>query len=154
MRGQKGLSPLIAVVLLIAFTITVATFIAAFSQSFVRTQTTEFGQRTSELGRACQFANVQLTAATYDDPGNKISVLARNIGTESLTDFRVIVFTSDVDFIEHTPANANTTLESGDIATFVATNVSSTPSKVQILSRQCPREAIYTCVYSGGGFLC
>jgi len=154
MHGKKGLSPLIAVVLLIAFTITVATFIAAFSQTFVRTQTTEFSQRTQELGRACQFSNIQLTAATYDDSGDKISVLARNIGTENLTDFNIIVFTTDVEFTEHTPSNSNNVMTSGEIATFTANNVTQTPSKVQIQSKQCPREAIYTCAYSGGGFLC
>ncbi|MBI4017339.1 MAG: hypothetical protein HY366_00125 [Candidatus Aenigmarchaeota archaeon] len=150
----KGLSPLIATVLLIAFTITVATFIAAFSQSFVRTQTQEFGQRSQELSKSCQFANLQLTAAVYDGGAGKVSVLARNVGTENLTDFRILTFTSDVDFVERTPSNANIALGSGEIATFSVANVTQTPAKVQIQSKQCPREAVYTCVFSGGTFLC
>ncbi|QQG40294.1 MAG: hypothetical protein HYS81_02700 [Candidatus Aenigmatarchaeota archaeon] len=154
MRNVKGLSPLIATVLLIAFTITVATFIAVFARTFTSEQITESGQAAEEFSSGCQRAILEITAATYDASAGKISVLARNRGTQNLTNFRIVTFTSEVDFLESTPPNSNVAMGSGDLQTFAVTGITTQPSRVQIQSKTCPREAIYTCALSGGGYVC
>ena len=151
---RKGISPLIAAILLIAFTITVATFLASWSTTFARTQTEEFSRAGEEIAAKCQYANLQVETAIYDSSEEKIVAVVWNMGKVDLSDFQFLVYYSDVNITTLTPTEANKTLSTGDFYTFTADGVTSTPEKLQVRSLYCPRESIFTCIYSSGKFNC
>ena len=152
--SKKGISPLIAAILLIAFTITVATFLATWSTTFAKTQTQEFTKAGREIASQCQYANLQVETAVYDDADDKIIAVVWNMGKTELSDFQFLVYYSDVNITTLTPEESNRTLSTGDFYTFTVYNVTSTPKKIQVRSLYCPRESIFTCIYSAGKFNC
>ena len=154
MMSRKGISPLIAAILLIAFTITVATFLASWSTTFAREQTEEFSRAGEEISSNCQSANLQVETAVYDDVDGKIMAVVWNMGKTELSGFEFLVYYSEVNISTLTPGDSNITLATGDFHTFTAEGVSSTPDKIQVRSTYCPRESIFTCIYSSGKFNC
>jgi len=151
---RKGISPLIASILLIAFTITVATFLASWSTTFAKSQTEEFSRAGEDVTSKCQYANLQVETAVFDDSEDKIVAVLWNMGKTELSDFQFLVYYSDVNITTLTPTEPNRTLSIGDFYTFTVENVTSTPQKIQVRSMYCPRESIFTCVYSAGKFSC
>jgi len=154
MMSRKGISPLIAAILLIAFTITVATFLASWSTTFAREQTESFTEAGREISEECNFANLQVETAVYDSGEDTITAVVWNMGKTDLSDFQFLVYYSDVNISTHIPTEANITLSTGDFHTFKADNVTSTPQKLQVRSLYCPRESIFNCIYSAGKFNC
>ncbi len=152
--SRKGISPLIAAILLIAFTITVATFLASWSTSFAKEQTEEFTRAGEEIASNCQNANLQVETAVYDESDEKIVAVLWNMGKVDLSEFQFLVYYSDVNISTLNPEEANITLKTGDFHTFTAYNVTDTPEKLQVRSLYCPRESIFTCIYSSGKFNC
>lgn len=152
--SRKGISPLIAAILLIAFTITVATFLASWSTSFARTQTEEFERAGKEITAECQYANLQIETAIFDDSDEKVVAVVWNMGKTELSNFQFLVYYSEVNISTLTPTDANKTLSTGDFYTFTVENVTDTPEKIQVRSLYCPRESIFTCLYSAGKFNC
>lgn len=152
--SRKGISPLIAAILLIAFTITVATFLASWSTTFAKEQTEEFSRAGEEIASNCQQANLQVETAVYDSSDESITAVVWNMGRVELSNFEFLVYYSDVNISTLTPSNSNRTLSTGDFYTFTVDNVTSVPEKIQVRSKYCPRESIFTCIYSAGGFNC
>lgn len=68
----KGISPLIAVILLIAFTLVVAGILAGWATNFARDQRTSIEQ--------CLDARVIIYSASFDDTSNNISLVVYNNG--------------------------------------------------------------------------
>lgn len=62
---RKGVSPLIAAVLLVAFTMTVAAILATWSSSFVRSKTREAEQEQEEKAM-CSGLAMNVESAKYD----------------------------------------------------------------------------------------
>ncbi len=75
--SKKGISPLIATVLVIAITMTLAGIISFWTTSFVRKQVQEFEKETE--ARECQFANFRVFKCSYDEANGKISLILENI---------------------------------------------------------------------------
>jgi len=153
-QKSKGISPLIAAVLLIAFTITIATFLASWSTTFTRTKTEEFSRTGEEITAECQYARLVIENAVYDGVNDKITAVVWNMGKTDLSNFQFNIYYSDINITKATPSNYNITLKNGDFATFVVDNVTSTPQKIQVRSLLCPTESIYTCIYAGNKFSC
>ncbi len=151
---RKGLSPLIAVVLLIAFTITIAALVAAFSRSFVQERTEGFEEQTQEIVADCNFAGLTIDVVTYDEEADSISILIRNQRTEELTDFRVNVFSSPTNFTTHVPTNSNATLERGAPLSLSVSDISPRPESIEVQSLTCPMPRPEKCVYRAGEFQC
>lgn len=74
---RKGISPLVAAVLLIAITMTIAGIIAFWTSQFVRRQVEEFEEE-AEM-RECQFANFEVFACSYNSTSKNITLILRNI---------------------------------------------------------------------------
>ncbi len=152
--SRKGISPLIAAILLIAFTITVATFLASWSTTFAKSKTEEFTRAGEEISSNCQYANLQVETAVYNSNDDSIAAVVWNMGKTDLSEFEFLVYYSDVNISTLTPSDTNETLSTGDFHTFTVDGVSSPPEKLQVRSKYCPRESIFTCVYSTGKFNC
>lgn len=151
---MKGISPLIAAILLIAFTITVATFLASWSTTFAKTQTQEFSKASEEISAECKYANLQIETAVYYGSEEKVVAVLWNMGKVQLSNFQFLVYYSDVNITSISPEEANATLSTGDFRTMTVYNVTSTPEKIQVRSLDCPTESIFTCIYSAGKFSC
>lgn len=75
----KGISPLVATVLLIAFVVAVAGIIAAWVSGFARTQT-ELVSTQSELSITCSFGNINMKNLKFQSSGVRLSGALENNG--------------------------------------------------------------------------
>jgi flagellin-like protein len=76
---MKGISPLVATVLLIAFTVSIAGIISAWLTSFARTTTSTVSEE-SERQLLCLHASLSLRSATYSSSSNSLIGVLENSG--------------------------------------------------------------------------
>jgi len=131
---RKGISPLIAAVLLIAFTMAVAAILTAWVTSFTQSTTEDVGNRSEQLV-SCSFAGLSIYDAILS--GSDLTVSMANTGTKDLGEVSVVVF--------HEDGSTNQTsvpgLESGnvdDTSIQVGTGTATDISRVRIASTECP----------------
>lgn len=74
---RKGISPLVAAVLLIAVTMTLAGILAYWASSFVRVRTEEWERRLP--AGECSFANFKIHNCKYNSTLDKITLVLDNI---------------------------------------------------------------------------
>src|SRR3989344_7265833 len=74
---MKGLSPIIAVVLLIAIAVTISIILNAWSQLIITRETSDAGNKTSEV-TGCE--NVEIEQIYIDFPANRTRVFMRSSG--------------------------------------------------------------------------
>lgn len=86
---KKGISPLIAIVLLIAVTMTIAGIISFWTTSFVRKQVEEFERESEE--RECSYANFRVFSCGYDENNRKIIMILENIKSVELKNLTAFV---------------------------------------------------------------
>ena len=82
-RKSKGISPLVAVIMLIAFTMIVAGILAGWA--------TRFATEQRSMLEKCVRANIVIKKAIYDSVGGNINLMLYNAGTVPLKDFQVQV---------------------------------------------------------------
>lgn len=114
MTSTKGVSPLIASVLLIAFTVSVAMIVMGWFSGFVRT-TTENVSGVSQQAVGCSTAVVNLDKVYIDNTTNIARMIVRNEGGVSLTVTGMIVNTTGGSCSNTTGAS----ISSGAIGTVV-----------------------------------
>ena len=90
---QKGISPLVAAVLLIAVTMTIAGVLAYWASTFVRGQTDAFENQT--ITTECNFGNFLIDACSYDSTSQRMTLILDNIGTVDLNNISAFVIYSD-----------------------------------------------------------
>jgi flagellin-like protein len=76
---MKGISPLVATVLLIAFTVSVAGIISVWLTSFARTTTSTVGEE-SERQLLCIHASLSLRSVAYSSSSNTLTGILENSG--------------------------------------------------------------------------
>lgn len=141
---RSGVSPLIATVLLIAFTLAIGAFMSTWMQSMARTQT----QTASENADAgCSYMNINLNSATYNESGNNRLILAlENAGTKNAVVSTIRVTGSNLNSTIYThPGNFTGTLNTGDEITLSLTinaTLIDSISKLRIIPADCPGSAI------------
>lgn len=87
---KKGVSPLIASVLLIAFTLAIGAFMSTWLHDITKKQTDE---AVNNAKPECQFAMLNFQNVTFNSSGNgKLSITLENTGTKgvSVTGVRII----------------------------------------------------------------
>jgi flagellin-like protein len=125
--GMKGLSPLIAVIMLIGFTMVVAGMLAIWTQSFARDQITNV--------RFCSEAAASIYPSTsFDSLSGNLNLLVYNSGSR---DLEFIVFLTYQNGTVQRYAST-VTAPSQDIATFPITGISGSLDQVTIQSTACP----------------
>lgn len=131
--GNKGISPLVAAVLLIAVTLTIAGLLAYWASGFVRTSLPEVNESTREI--QCAGANFKIYHRLYNSTTQKLNIILTNTGDMGLT-------ITGVDFIW-----TNGTLEShslnqslptgGSLYSYEVTNIGSGFQRFRVATN-CP----------------
>jgi len=90
---SKGISPLVATVLLIAVTMTLAGIIAFWGSSFVRTSLPTENQ--TQTLQACTGGSIRLISSNYNSSTSTLSLTIYNDGVQRLTITNITFIYSD-----------------------------------------------------------
>ncbi len=80
--SSKGISPLVATVLLIAATMSIAMILSFWASSFVTSGLPE----QNETQTKCQFSNFEIYQCSYNASNSALDITLRNSGQNSLSD--------------------------------------------------------------------
>ena len=117
-RKQKGISPLVAVIMLIAFTMIVAGILAGWA--------TRFATEQRSMLEKCVRANLVIKKAVYDSATENMSIMLYNAGTVPLRDFQ-----AQLTYDDNGPPMPQTwdvkgTLDANSFETYILDNISTT----------------------------
>ena len=129
---MKGISPLIAAVLLIAVTMTIAGVLAYWASTFVQSGLQTSSNQT--VATECQFGRFLIDACNYDSANSKMTFILDNIGTVGLSNITVLVVYPD-NTLNSTRVEGS--LGSGWLKSFSVNGVASGFSTVRFRT-QCP----------------
>ncbi len=140
---RKGLSPLIAVVLLIAFTMAIGGFLSSWLQELVHIQT-DTATENSDAG--CIYATFNAEDATYNASGdNKLIFDIASTGTRDINIKQITITALNMNRIVYTnPENFTGTISAGDeIGIVLTVNTAAIPniSRIRIIPYDCPQNA-------------
>jgi flagellin-like protein len=128
---RKGISPLVAVIMLIAFTLIVAGILAGWATRFAETQREQISY--------CVDARILLSRGTYDPSTDTLRLVLYNYGKVDLTLSALLTYS---DIILHPeelalmPKAFN--ISAGDTKVFTILNVTDDLEKIEIRSDDCP----------------
>lgn len=139
---RKGISPLIAAVLLIAFTMAVAAILTAWVTTFTQETTSEVGGQGQEQIE-CSFAGLAIYDAVYTGSDDSLTVAVANTGTRDLSDGVSVV----LSFADGTVESTNMTgLNTGEVSSVTFENLDdndvsgiSDLAEVRAASTGCPQ---------------
>jgi flagellin-like protein len=126
---QKGISPLVAVIMLIAFTMIVAGILAGWA--------TRFATEQRSMLEKCVRANVIIKKAVYDDVNKNISLMLYNAGTVPLKGFQVQVTYDDTGPPMPETWSIDSTLAANSFETFSHSLGNTSVDFVEIRSIEC-----------------
>ena len=129
---QKGISPLVAAVLLIAVTMTIAGVLAYWASTFVRGQTDTFADE--PITGECNFGNFLIDACSYDSGNERLTFILDNIGTVNLKNITAFVIYSDNTL---NATQTNQSIDSGELKSISIDGVSSGYTTVRVRTH-CP----------------
>ncbi len=122
---RKGLSPLIATVLLVAFTMAVAIILSNWVLDYSRTQTQILNEKGSkQVG--CSSAWLAFEGPVYNSTMKKFSVEVINQGNVPLGNFKMIIIYNNGSSSEYEIAPVNLSLSPGTPSSVSNTSVDST----------------------------
>jgi flagellin-like protein len=125
-KSRKGVSPLVAVITLIAFTLIIAGFLANWATTFTTRQT--------QAIQECLGAEAIIQGATYS--GNTLNLYVNNRGDLDLT-FDVLLTLDDGSVTKEDNGGDGYAIDAGDLGTISISNVSDTLTEAAIESREC-----------------
>jgi flagellin-like protein len=129
---KKGVSPLVAAVLLIAATMSIAGILAYWTSGFVKTTLPDVNQTQME----CKYAGFKIYQCTYSNTSLQLSLTLNNYRTVEVKEMMVYAFfpngTTSTGF------KLNETLVPGEFKTFTITSFPQGFSKIVISSLLCP----------------
>jgi flagellin-like protein len=129
---MKGISPLIAAVLLIAFTITIAILIVSWGTSFTTTATSGISNKSSELVE-CSGAAIEIDSVYVS--GNSISVIVMNSGVRAVTITNMLV--TNITGGTNT-STVNSVLGRGNVVSLNVSGVTCTSFSKVLVATSCP----------------
>jgi len=127
-----GISPLVAAVLLIAVTMTIAGLLAYWATGFVRTSLPETNTTEAE----CRFADFSIYSCTYYNSTEKINLILENFKNVELMSLKVFLIYPNATASD--PIALNETLPAGGmLKSFQIGNVAEDFSKIMVATH-CP----------------
>ncbi len=139
---KKGISPLIAVVLLVAFTLAIGAFLSTWARNLAKQQAETV---TQQANRNCAYATLNIDSVTYYPLKKEIVIKVRSTGTQAVTIGDVEIFNSTYFEKTYTPDDfvyQISTLQPGDSAYIVINNVINNITEVRIVPKYCPENAV------------
>ncbi len=109
---MKGISPLVAAVLLIAVTMTVAGLLAYWAASFVRTSL----PAVNETEAQCRFADFKIYSCSYSNATKKLNLILENLKDIELKDLKVFIVYANNTVSD--PIHLDGTLTGGALKSF------------------------------------
>lgn len=129
-KKDKGISPLVAAVLLIAVTMTIAGLLAYWAASFVRTSLPEMNKTEAE----CRFADFMIYSCNYNSTSRRVNLILENIRDIELKKLKAYFIFPNATVSD--AYNLNATLPGGTLKSFTISNVDDF-SKISIRTH-CP----------------
>jgi len=136
MKSSKGISPLIAAVLLIAFTVSISMIVMGWFGTFTRTTTTNITE-TSKTAVSCATASIEIDHVYVDNTANITKFVVENTGQVNLTVNALIVNTTGGMCIN----NSDTPVGAGKMATISMSNctgITNTTFSKALVTTSCP----------------
>jgi flagellin-like protein len=90
---RKGISPLVASVLLIAATMSIAGILAYWASSFVSKQTETFENQT--VTSECNYADFKIYSCSYNSSSRRLTMILENTRDVTLKNLNVFIFYSN-----------------------------------------------------------
>ena len=139
MFGKKGISPLIAAVILIAFVVAVAGIASTFFTGFTKEQKAAAENKgTTVIDCSDAVLNLDKDAVSVNTTEQSFSVVVSNTGSVSLSGLKVILFNSSY---AGTCIPGATDVSTGETVTLVNSSCSNMPSgvvsKIQVTTATC-----------------
>lgn len=106
---KKGISPLVATVLLVSITIVVAAVVASWANFYVKGKTTDI-QKADDIAKLCEGGNLRNEADFNSYSNGKMVIALKNIGNVPVTNFTLVVKDSTGAVTTPTATNADTML--------------------------------------------
>lgn len=128
MSSRKGISPIIASVLLVAVSLSVVGVFSGWAPELIQSLTDQTSNQT-EQRLQCDQASIEIISAYYD---SNTTVSMRNRGNIELGDVTLVAF-DERDTIQ---GQSNITLSEGEIAN-VSISTGSKPSTINAYSNEC-----------------
>ena len=128
---MKGISPLIAAVLLIAFTLGIAGIAGPYMTELMQQSTQGQEEEAQKLIQASK-ANLEILHTSYNSTEEKAEITFQNTGSVPIEEYSITVFGDDSN-----QTSKNSTLEKRAIRT-VDIKTSSTPERVQVAAENMP----------------
>lgn len=126
-RSLRGISPLIAAVLLIGITMAVAIILSAWA--------TQFTSDVTESVSTCHGAKIRAGSAKYDTSTGKFKVSVENVGSVPVDGFRLSVLFDNQDSGVYSVSPAGKTLSPDDFpAVFSNSSMAQNIDKVRVLT--------------------
>jgi len=125
---KKGVSPLVAAVLLISFTMAIAAILATWATQYMSQQTATLTTKGNEAN--CVYARMQLDTHTYDKNSNQLILIINNDGRIGLQNFTLFLYNgSGISRISletdvSVTNRQNSTLPAGEPRSFIVNGVS------------------------------
>ena len=129
---RKAISPLVAAVLLIAVTMTIAGVLAYWASSWVKEQTASWENQTI-LGE-CRFADFKISDCSYNSTSQNMSLILENIRNIELRNITVYVTYANKTV---SSISLNQTLQANAVQSFVASGISSNYEEITVKTH-CP----------------
>lgn len=126
---SKGVSPIVASVLLLAVTLSVASIFSGWGPSIVKTVTQSTSNQT-ETTINCNEAAVEIVSAKYY-PAGQTSIVVRNTGTSDLDQLQISAWQDDLPMNEKVVSVKRGNFTTENVST------SSQPDFVQAFSKDC-----------------
>ena len=137
---RKGISPLIAAVILIAFVVAVAGIASTFFSGFTKQQQVQV-QEKGESTVECALAVVSIDPDTVSNTSvTNVRFVLENTGTVDLTGLKVVTFNATATVTDSTPTP--TTISKSDIVTMSADSIVLDGivglTKIRVTTTTCP----------------
>jgi flagellin-like protein len=133
---MKGISPVLAAILLIAFLLSIAVLAAQFFTGFLKEEAKEVKEFGLSSG-PCFYTNLELYQVYYAEPNLSLTVMNR--GRNDLTGLTGWAFLADGSTVSHF---FNETLAQGSVKTFVIPGVTKPFEKIRFWGNACPEYKI------------
>lgn len=138
---EKGISPIIAAVFLIAFVLATAGILSEWFMGFSRQQAKEAVSKGKEEV-ACSYSGLEIRKARYNNTTGRVTLHVENTGAEKLSNFKTAVIYRNGTASGHKMDKYNTTLKEGAIKVFQNQgSISGNIDKLSIYSEDCPSES-------------
>ncbi|MCJ7478598.1 MAG: hypothetical protein MUP63_00275 [Candidatus Nanohaloarchaeota archaeon QJJ-7] len=130
---RKGVSPLIAAVLLIAFTMAVAAILTSWFTTFTEDQSQQLSNQSEQMIQ-CSYAGIDISNVAYDSENSLTEFSIDNTGTVDFNNISVVSFQGS-QVQGRTYINS---LSAGQTKSGIISGTEQKPDSLKASSKQCP----------------